>query len=80
MSENAYDKTDMVRRLQVLYAGPLKAAVYQVKDPETGEFGQRQYHITFDNTVIAVMGESVLDLLVTLRRQLDEPVQETLPT
>lgn len=57
MSENTYDKVDMVRRQSVILAGPIKLASYQVRDPETLEFSKLQFHMTYDNTVMAVMGE-----------------------
>lgn len=61
MTENRYDKRDIVRREAVTIAsGPLhslKMAAYRVRDPETGEFSSLQFHATFDNTVLAVMGE-----------------------
>lgn len=61
---NTYDKTDQVRRKSVLIAGPLKLAAYTVADPETGEHGPLQFHMTYDNTVMAVMGESAARLFV----------------
>lgn len=61
---NSYDKADMVRREAVILAGPLKVAAYRVRDPETGEFGSRQFHMTYDNTVMAVMGEEAAKLFV----------------
>lgn len=62
MAENTYDKLDMIRREAALIAGPLKLAAYRVKDPETGEFGKLQYHMTYDNTVMAVMSEEAAKL------------------
>lgn len=65
MSENRYDKRDIVRREAVLIAdgiGSMKMAAYRVRDPETGEFSPLQFHFTYDNTVMAVMGESAAKL------------------
>ena len=62
MSENRYDKHDMVRQEGVLRAGPLKAGCYRVRDPETLEWSSRQFHLMFDNTVLAVMGEEAAKL------------------
>lgn len=44
-----------VRMVKMLRAGPLKLASYQVMDPSTGEYGRIQHHMTYDNTVMAVM-------------------------
>ena len=60
MTTNTYDKRDIVRREAVLIAdgaGSLKMAAYRVRDPETGDFSKLQFHATFDNMVLAVMGE-----------------------
>lgn len=59
---NAYDRTDMVRREAVLAAGPLKVAAYRVRDPEGGAFSGLQFHMTYDNTVMAVMGAAAAKL------------------
>lgn len=63
MTENTYDKRDIVRLVRVLHAdGPLhqlKVAAYRVRDPETKEFSKLQFHITMDNTVMAMMGEGM---------------------
>jgi hypothetical protein len=65
MAENSYDRLDIVRRENVLIAdgdGFLKLAVYRVRDPETGEFGPKQFHATYNNMVMAVMGEEAAKL------------------
>lgn len=62
--KNTYDKDDMIRREKVLIAGPIKLAAYRVRDTETGEFSKLQYHMTYDNTVMAVMGEEAAKLFV----------------
>lgn len=59
---NRYDWTDTVRRESVIIAGPMKMAAYRVRDPETGEYGALQFHMTYDNMVMAVMGESAAKL------------------
>ena len=61
---NTYDKNDIVRRRAVLIAGPMKLAAYTVLDIETGEHGPVQFHMTYDNTVMAVMGENSARLFV----------------
>lgn len=62
---NTYDKTDTIRRDAVLIAGPIKIAAYRLRDLDTGEFGARQFHMTYDNTVLAVMPESAAKLFAT---------------
>lgn len=52
-----YDPSGTVERLRVVIAGPLKMAAYRVCDPETGEMGTIQFHVTYDNHVMALMGE-----------------------
>jgi hypothetical protein len=55
---STYDTKDIVRQPHLLRAGPLKLAAYRVRDIETGEFSKLQFHMTYDNTVMAVMEES----------------------
>lgn len=62
MSENSYDRTDRVRREKAIIAEGLKLAAYRLRDPETDEFGSLQYHVTYNNTVVAVMGEEIANL------------------
>jgi hypothetical protein len=65
MSErkNTYDERDIVRREAVMIAGPLKIGAYRVRDLETGEFSELQIHMTYNNMVLAVLGESSARLL-----------------
>jgi hypothetical protein len=60
--QNRYDKHDMVKREAVLIAGPLKLAAYRVRDSETLEWSKMQFHMTHDNTVMAVMSEEAAKL------------------
>jgi len=60
---NRYDENDIIRREGCMIAGPLKIASYRVKDVCTGEFGSLQIHMTYDNTVMAVLGEESAKLL-----------------
>jgi hypothetical protein len=62
MSENNYDRQDKVRLIRSMRAGALKLAAYTVMDPETGEHGCVQYHMTYDNHVMALMNESAAKL------------------
>ena len=55
---NTYDKNDRVKRESVIIAGGLKMASYRTRDPETDEWSDLQFHATYNNTVMAVMGES----------------------
>jgi hypothetical protein len=61
MSENKYDSRDIVRREAVVIAdgvvSQLKVAAYRIRDPETQEWSSLQFHMTYDNTVMCVMGE-----------------------
>lgn len=63
--KNAYDRFDVVRREAVMIAESLKLAAYRVRDPETGEYGPLQFHMTFDNCVMAVMGTEAAKLFAT---------------
>lgn len=68
MTDNVYDKRDIVRREHVLMAegsGALKMAAYRVRDPETGEFSKLQFHATYNNMVLAVMEEESAKLFAT---------------
>lgn len=71
MSENVnrYDRRDIIRQEAMLRAGPLKIAAYRVRDPETDTFGKMQFHMTFDNCVMAVMDEESFKLLRTFANQ-----------
>ena len=62
MTENHYDKEDRVQRGGCIIAGPLKMAVYRVRDPQTNEWGPQQYHATFDNHVLALMSDQTAKL------------------
>lgn len=63
---NRYDRRDVVERVTVLLAGPLKFAAYRVRDIETDEWSKLQFHMTHDNTVMAVMGEEAAKLFCRL--------------
>jgi len=74
--KNSYDKNDMVRREAALIAGPLKVAAYRVRDPETLQWSNLQFHMTFNNTVMAVMGESGAELFANFVRDTLEKQSE----
>lgn len=59
-----YDKFKMVEQPHFLRAGPLKIAAYRVRDPETQELSALQFHMTYDNTVMAVMSSEAAKLFV----------------
>lgn len=63
---NDYDVCDNVRREAFMHAsGPgneMQMGCYRVRNLETGEFSVRQFHFTFNNTVLAVMNESAAQL------------------
>ena len=72
MSNNTYDSRDIVRREAVIIAdgaGSLKVAAYRVRDPETGNFSDLQFHATFNNMVLAVMGEQSAKLFASFVNQ-----------
>jgi len=59
---NTYDFLDRVNRVAEMRAGPLKIAAYTVADPQTLEHGKMQFHMTWDNTVMALMSEEAAKL------------------
>ncbi len=59
---NHYDADDVIRCEAKLLAGPVRLACYRVRDPETQQYGGRQFHMTFDNMVVAVAGEEAAKL------------------
>lgn len=66
MSENTYDKRDIIRREACMIAdgtfAQLKIAAYRVRDLDTGEFSPLQFHMTYNNMVMAVMEEQAAKL------------------
>lgn len=73
MAKNAYDKNDIVRQVSLIRSGGLKLAAYRLKDLETGEFSKLQFHATWDNTVMAVMGEEAAKLFASFVTMTLEP-------
>lgn len=59
---STYDKKGIVLQPHVLRAGSLKLAAYRVRDLESGNFSKLQFHMTYDNTVMAVMEEEAAKL------------------
>lgn len=59
---NRYDTSDFVQREGLISAGPLKVAAYRVRDPESLEWSPLQFHMTYDNMVMGVMGEEAAKL------------------
>ena len=78
---NRYDRTDMVRQLAVMRAGPLKIAAYQVRDPETQEFSKVQFHMIFGEVVMGMLDESSAKLfagfITDFQTRMDEPLVVT---
>lgn len=62
---NTYDSKDRVQREGTIMAGGLKVAAYRVRDVESGEYGPLQFHMTYDNTVLALMSEQAAKLFAT---------------
>lgn len=54
---NQWDNDDLVRCIGIMTAGGLRMAGYRVRDPESKLFGPVQFHATYNNMVLAVMGE-----------------------
>lgn len=68
------DRTKMVQQESLLLAAGLRLASYRVRDPDTMEWGKLQFHMTWDNYVMAVLGEESARLLRTfLNQHLPEP-------
>ncbi len=65
-NENRYDRKNLVDSVMVMHAGALKMGAYRVRDPETDEWSPLQYHLTYDNTVLAVLSESSAKLFCTM--------------
>lgn len=66
MSRNTYDKYDLIKQVSMLRAGPVTFAAYRVRDLQTMKWSSLQFHLTCDNTVMAVMDEDAAKLFVTL--------------
>lgn len=52
---NGYDRNDVVKRGACIVAGPLRVAEYKVRDPETQEWSESQFHMVYDNHVMGLM-------------------------
>lgn len=55
--KNTYDRRDIIKREAVIIAEGLKVAAYRVRDPETQEWSTLQFHMTYNNNVMAVMSQ-----------------------
>lgn len=55
--QNHYDKSGIVKQEGLIRAAGLKVAAYRVRDPETGEYGKLNFHMTYGDTIIGIMGE-----------------------
>lgn len=62
MADNDYDKKDMVEMLSRIEAGPLRIAAYRVRDPETLEWGEVEFHMTCNNYILAKMSKEAAKL------------------
>lgn len=70
---NRYDKKDRIKRVSAIIAGPLKLAAYRVRDPETNVWSGLQFHMTYDNHVMAVMEEDSAKLFARFVEQTLNP-------
>lgn len=50
-------KDELLTIHTVVKVGPLKAGVYSVKNPIHGNYSERQYHVTFNNTIYLMLRE-----------------------
>lgn len=50
-------KTKLVSTVSAVLAGPVRMAAYRVRDPVTDKLSDIQFHMTYANMVVAVMGE-----------------------
>lgn len=57
-------RVKMVHMEHEVISGPLKIGAYRVRDPKTGEWSKLQYHMTYNNFVVAVLEEESAKLLV----------------
>jgi hypothetical protein len=60
------DFFDMVQTDFVLKAAGMQVGAYRVRDVETGEFGKQHFHMTYNNYVMAAMGEEAFKLMANL--------------
>lgn len=72
MPKNSYDITDRVKLVSVIHVEGLKMAAYRVRDPETHEWSKVQFHLTYNNTIMAAMSEESAKLFARF-------VTDTLP-
>lgn len=74
---STYDKNGLVQQPHLLRAGVLKLAAYRVRDFETGEMSKLQFHMTYDNTVMAVMEEGAAKLFCKFVKDTLNPMGTT---
>lgn len=63
--ENPFDTHDMTRRLYAMNAGSLRAGIYQVRDGRTLDWGRKEYHLTWNGYIMAMVGEKSVRFLET---------------
>lgn len=59
---NGYDRKDNIQLVSKLLAGNIRLGAYRVRDVETQEWSDIQFHLTYDNMVMGVMGEQAAKL------------------
>lgn len=77
---NRYDRKDMVERIMDMMAGSLKFGAYRVRDPETDAWGPIQFHLLYDNHVMAILSEQSAKLFVTMYQQVMDKQQASTST
>ncbi len=70
---NHYDEQDIVRSIGLMMAGGLRIAAYRVRDPETKAFGAVQFHMTYNNRVMALMSEEAAKVFCQFVKDTLEP-------
>ena len=66
IKQAADEATNNVRMEREVLAGGMKLGAYRVRDPATREYGPLQFHMTHDNSVVAVAGENAAPMGWTL--------------
>lgn len=61
---NRWDNEDVVKQISVMMAAGLRVAAYRVRNLETKEWGPLQFHMTYNNLVMAIMTEEAAKLFV----------------
>lgn len=72
-------RVDRIKMEGEVLAGGLKLGAYRVRDPETGQFGPLQFHMTHDNYVLGVMSEHAAKLFANFVNQTSPGLELSTP-